>query len=45
MAGRTVDDRLHAADIRLPGTVGTAMGMGDLDAENDALSADITFSH
>ena len=43
MAGRTVDHRLDALDIGLPGTVGAAMGMGNLNAERHALTANIAF--
>ena len=43
--GRTVDDRLHPLDIGLPRPVGAAVRVGNLDAEHDALVAEITFSH
>ncbi len=45
MAGRTVDERLHALDIGLPGTIGTSVGVGDLDAESHALIAELAFCH
>ena len=38
-------DRLHALHIGLPDTVGTAVGVGDLDAKGDALVAEFAFSH
>ena len=40
-----VDDRLHALHVGLPGAVGTTMGVGDLDAEGDALVAEFAFGH
>ena len=45
MAGRTVDDCLHTLDIGLPGTIGTPMGVGNLDAESHALIAKFAFGH
>ena len=38
-------DRLHALHIGLPDTVGTAVGVGDLDAKGDALVAEFAFGH
>lgn len=38
-------DRLHALHVRLPGAVGTAMGVGHLNAEGDALVAEFAFGH
>ena len=43
--GGTIDDRLHATDVGLPGAVGTSVRVGDLNTEGHALAADITFSH
>ena len=43
--GRTLHDRLDTTDIRLPGTVGTAMGVGDLDTKGNTLAAAFTLSH
>ncbi len=45
MAGRTVDDCLHALDVGLPGTIGTSVGVGNLDAEGHALIAELTLCH
>jgi hypothetical protein len=45
MAGRTVDDCLHALDVGLPGTIGTSVGVGNLDAEGHALIAELAFCH
>ena len=42
---RTVHNRLDAADVGLPRAVGTTMGVRNLDAESNTLSANITFSH
>ena len=40
-----VNDCLHALHVGLPGTVGTAMGVGNLDAEGDALTAETALCH
>ena len=45
MARSTVNDRLDALDVGLPSSVGTSVGMGDLNAERNALAADIAFCH
>ena len=45
MAGRTIDDSLHALDIGLPGTIGTPVGVRDLDTEGYALVAKFALSH
>ena len=45
MAGSTVHDRLDALDIGLPHSVGTSVGVGDLDAKGNALAANIALSH
>ena len=41
----TIHDCLHPLDIGLPGAVGAAMRVGNLDAENDVLVAEFTFGH
>ena len=38
-------NRLYSLHVRLPGTVGTPMGMGNLDAEGHPFSAAITLCH
>ena len=45
MAGRSVDDRLHTLHIGLPSPIGTPMRVGDLDAERNALIAELALSH
>ena len=45
MARSTVDNRLDALDVGLPGTVGTSVGVGNLDTKGHALAAKITLSH
>ena len=45
MAGGTVDDRLHPLHVGLPGAVGAAVGVGNLDAEGHALVAEFAFGH
>ena len=45
MARRTVDNRLHTLYVGLPGTIGTSVGMGNLDTESYALIAKLTLSH
>ena len=41
----SVDYRLDALNIGLVSTVRASVGMGNLDAETDFLSAKITFCH
>ena len=41
MAGRAVNDCLHALYVGLPGTVGTSVGVGDLNAKRYTLAANI----
>ena len=41
----TVYNRLDSLHIRLPGTVGTPVGMGNLDTEGHPFSAAITLCH
>ena len=43
--GRAVHDCLDALHVGLPGAIGTAMGMGYLDTEHDALLAKVALSH
>ena len=45
MAGRTVDDRLDALDIGLPGTIGTTVRVGNSDTESHALVAKLALCH
>ena len=45
MAGRAIDHCLNALDIGLPGTIGTSVGMGNLDTKGHALATKITLSH
>ena len=45
MAGAAVDDCLHPLHVGLPGAVGTPVRVGDLDAEGNALIAELAFSH
>ena len=45
MARRAVDHCLHALDIGLPGTIGTPVGVRDLDTEGNTLAAAFTLSH
>ena len=43
--GSAVDNSLDPLDIGLPGAVRTAVGMGNLNAESNALIAEFAFSH
>ena len=45
MAGSSVNHSLNALDVGLPGTVGTSVGVGDLDTKSHALAAVITLCH
>ena len=45
MAGGTIDDCLNTLHIGLPGTIGTSVGMGNLDAKSHALIAKLALSH
>ena len=45
MARSAVDDSLNALHVGLPGAVGTAMRVGHLNAEGDALVAEFAFGH
>ena len=43
--GRAIDNRLDPLDVGLPRTIGAAVGVGQLNAEHDALVAEFTLSH
>ena len=45
MAGSTINDRLDALDVRLPGSVAASVGVADLNTERYIFTAKITFSH
>ena len=45
MAGSSVDHSLNALDVGLPCTIGTSVGVRDLNAEGHALTTKITLSH
>ena len=45
MAGSTVNNRLDTLHIGLPGTVGTSVGVRNLNTKGHALAAKITLSH
>ena len=45
MAGSSVNDSLNALDVGLPCTIGTSVGVGNLNTEGHALAAKITLSH
>ena len=45
MAGRAVDNCLHTLHIGLPHPIGTPMRVRDLDAERNALIAELALSH
>ena len=45
MAGSSVNDSLNALDVGLPCTIGTSVGVRDLDTEGYALATKITLSH
>ena len=45
MAGGTVDDRLHAFHISLPGTIGPSVGVRNLNTERNTLVAKFALSH
>ena len=45
MARSTAHNRLNTLDIGLPSTVGTSVGVGNLNAEGHALTTKITLSH
>ena len=43
--GRTVNDRLHAADVGLPATVGPSVGVGHTDTKGNSLATIFTLCH
>ena len=45
MARSTVDNSSDTLHIGLPGTIGTSVGMGNLDAKSHALIAKLALSH
>ena len=45
MAGRAVHNCLNALHIGLPGTIGTSVGMGNLNTESNTLIAKLALSH
>ena len=45
VSGRAVHDCLDALHVGLPGTIGAAVRVGNLNAEHDALVTKFTFSH
>jgi len=45
MAGSSVNDSLNALDVGLPCTIGTSVGVRDLDTKRHALTTKITLSH
>ena len=45
MARSTVDNGLNPLNIGLPGTIGTSVGVGDLNTEGYALATKITLRH
>ena len=42
---RSVDNSLDLSYVRLPSSVGLAVGMGNVETKNNALAADITLCH
>ena len=45
MARSTVHDSLNPLNIGLPGTIGTSVGVGDLNTKGNALATIITLRH
>ena len=45
MARSTVDNGLDPLHIGLPGTIGTTVGVGNLNTKGNALTAKITLRH
>ena len=45
MAGSSIHDSLNALDVGLPCTVGTSVGVRNLDTKGYALTTKITLSH
>ena len=45
MAGGTIDHSLNALDVGLPGTIGSSVGVGNLNTKGNTLVAELTLSH
>ena len=45
MSGGTIHDRLYPLHVGLPGAVGAAVGVGNLNAKGHALVAKFAFGH
>ena len=45
MARSTVDNSLDPLHVGLPGTIGTSVGVGDLDTKGNTLATIITLCH
>ena len=45
MAGSSIHDSLNALNVGLPGTIGTSVGVRDLNTKGYALTTKITLSH
>ena len=45
MARSTINNSFDALDVGLPSSVGTSMGVRNLDTESHALAADIALCH
>ena len=45
MAGSTVDQSLNTTNVRLPSSVRTSVGVGNLDTKGHALAANIALCH
>jgi hypothetical protein len=45
VGGGAINDSLHTLHIGLPGTIGTTVRMGDLNAKSHAFAAEIAFCH
>ena len=45
MAGSTIDNSLDTLHVGLPSTIGTSVGVGDLDTKGNALTTIITLRH
>ena len=45
MAGSSIDNSLNPRDVGLPGTIGTSVGVGNLNTKGYALATKITLRH
>ena len=45
MAGSSVNDSLNALDVGLPCTIGTSVGVGNLNTKGNTLTTKITLRH